>query len=235
MRFKCHDGGNFFTHCSTISVHFLVIMLKRDSKNYHPLTFCEKEQHDHSIKYLLLCFLEESHSCLDQHEYIFTFRWTIPFIWKLVSSTELKKIYNCDFLTIQIFFFPSELRVYISQFLPQHFFSQLNSEEKNLQLPFLFCGGNKLPYFYIKTAYNKTEILKPAPNYVCSYVCFVWMTGGAGNHFGGNKSANKSVLKSNQYRAQGLQQTEISIKTEHTHTHTHTHTLDLLPVLSGKY
>lgn len=36
-------------------------MLKRDSKNYHPSTFCETEQHDHSIKYLLLCSLEERH------------------------------------------------------------------------------------------------------------------------------------------------------------------------------
>ncbi len=42
--------GTFFCH-----------MLKRDSKNYHPSTFCETEQHDHSIKYLLLCSLEDIH------------------------------------------------------------------------------------------------------------------------------------------------------------------------------
>ncbi len=146
MRFKCHDGGNFFTHCSTISVHFLVIMLKRDSKNYHPLTFCEKEQHDHSIKYLLLCFLEESHSCLDQHdEYIFTFRWTIPFIWKLVSSTELKKIYNCDFLTIQIFFPPQNC-----EFISRNFY--LNIFSHNWILRKKIC--NYLFYSVVETSFH---------------------------------------------------------------------------------
>ncbi len=47
------------------------------------------------------------------------------------------------------------------------------------------------------------------------YVCFLWMTGEAGNI-----NANKSVQKSNQYRAQGLQQTDIDQDRTHTHTQT---------------
>lgn len=49
--------GTFSQYFSPFFCH----MLKRDSKNYHPSTFCETEQHDHSIKYLLLCSLEDIH------------------------------------------------------------------------------------------------------------------------------------------------------------------------------
>ncbi len=125
------------------------------------------------------------------------------------------------------FYIPSELRIYILQFFVSTFFSQ-NLMRKKVAIPFiifLFCGGNKLPYFY---TYNKTEILRPAPNYFCSYMCVL-----CGWRAKLETYANKSVLKSNQYRAQGLQQTDID--QDRTHTHTHTLRLDLLPVLSGKY
>lgn len=41
-----------------------------------------------------------------------------------------------------------------------------------------------------------TELLRPTPNYFCSYTCvFLWMVGRTGNKCCGNVSANKSALK----------------------------------------